>query len=417
MQEAYDFVTGSQTCIELCPEFFFGPEYFSEDFQLPGWCNDPYEFVYCHRKALEQPEISNVLHRWIDLIFGVATQGKAASAARNVFSSLLFMSSQEADESSTKRNGCMPLTLFTQPHPSRKSPIILTVSEESRCSLDHGNFEFVHIIETTNTSLTFLAVVHKSILLGKSDFVTVTHTIIGEFFCDCSLFTAYSGGLIAVDTVHSLIYHVKDRTIIRNSFPWIQQIASCSQTVIVADHNGQIFRMRRNEFPSADLVTSITHEYICALAVSHKFQTIAIGTFDGCIALSSLADGSLRRSFDAGEAPRRIVITDGWGFIIVDTGYTFSLFSINGRPIRHVKIGCSVTEIITWTCERGCDFVAIATENKQVHVFEAFYLRVDESIYNAPDKVMAMRYIVRSRALALVTASGDVILLPKELPE
>jgi hypothetical protein len=130
-----------------------------------------------------------------------------------------------------------------------------------------------------------------------------------------------------------------------------------------------------------------------------------------------MLDGSFRFSCDVGEAPKRIVITDGWGFVIVEACAHLWLFSINGQFIRKVPLGSAVYDMITWKCERGCDFVAIATEKNQVKVFEAFYLRTDTYVFAAKERIIAMKYILRRRALAVVTVGGEVAILPRDLPE
>lgn len=88
---------------ELIPEFFSLPEFLLnlnhyhfgcrqntsvpvDAVELPAWAGGSvYNFVRLHREALESPFVSENLHKWIDLIFGVKQYGEEAKKAVNVF--------------------------------------------------------------------------------------------------------------------------------------------------------------------------------------------------------------------------------------------------------------------------------------------------------------------------------------------
>jgi factor associated with neutral sphingomyelinase activation len=52
---------------------------------LPPWARSPEDFVSKMAEALEAPAVSSKLHKWINLIFGVKSRGKAALKADNLF--------------------------------------------------------------------------------------------------------------------------------------------------------------------------------------------------------------------------------------------------------------------------------------------------------------------------------------------
>jgi hypothetical protein len=42
-----------------------------KDVKLPPWADSPLDFIQKHRAALECKEVSDHLHLWIDLVFGI----------------------------------------------------------------------------------------------------------------------------------------------------------------------------------------------------------------------------------------------------------------------------------------------------------------------------------------------------------
>ncbi|XP_020579121.1 BEACH domain-containing protein C2-like isoform X2 [Phalaenopsis equestris] len=132
---------------ELVPELFYLPEILTNennyDFgisqlgrsqdcvKLPPWANNPVDFIYKHRNALESEHVSAHLHEWIDLIFGYKQFGKEAASANNVFFGTSYEGIIDIDKIidpvlrlDTRKQianfGQMPSQLFAGPHLKRK---------------------------------------------------------------------------------------------------------------------------------------------------------------------------------------------------------------------------------------------------------------------------------------------------------
>jgi len=113
------------------------------DLLLPDWCNnDPSAFISYHRRLLESRHVTNSLHYWIDLMFGVGLSGERAVLEKNVvlrqvkwnpvhttndkctgscYSPVIF-GEQEITEKHHAKRGSVFVQLFSRPHPRRIEP-------------------------------------------------------------------------------------------------------------------------------------------------------------------------------------------------------------------------------------------------------------------------------------------------------
>jgi hypothetical protein len=406
MNAAYQLaISGEFSSMELCPEFFFSPDCFTGDFQLPKWISgNAQEFVYAHRKLLESSRVSNELHRWIDLIFGIAAYGRGAIAAHNVYTI-----------SGTPRvAGCMPHILFMQPHPRRK-PVARFACPAS-ISVDLKLTLFVNVIGVKDSTVTFLAVDSTGrVMTTRIDLLSraVAHTVVGELPVGNTLFAGCRGGFVAVEKQDSTLFLAKEKSIVKEplAIQGIDFAASGSKTVVLSDSNGQLLALAIADFPTLRPISCVTCDYISAIAVSSKFGAVALGTRNCRLSVWSLADGSFRFSCEVPEPPTRIVITNCWGFILVESGRTLHLFGINGNLIRTAQLPSPLLHAVTWASD-GCDFFAIAVA-AQLHIFESFYLRIDDRVFPIP--VLVSLHYLPSHHSVMGVGQTTVMLFPHQI--
>jgi hypothetical protein len=110
-----------------------------------------------------------------------------------------------------------------------------------------------------------------------------------------------------------------------------------------------------------------------------------------------------------------IVITDGWGYVVVYSKTDISLFNVNGRSLRKRELVAPVARITAWTCERGFDWMAWVDNCGDVRFCEAFFLDPGEPICRSEQPVIALSYRLAIRALLLVTVTGDISIVAKDL--
>ncbi|KAF9613959.1 hypothetical protein IFM89_014024 [Coptis chinensis] len=160
---------------ELVPELFYLPESLTNvnsiDFgttqlggkldsvRLPSWAENPVDFIYKHRKALESEHVSAHLHEWIDLIYGYKQRGKEAILANNVFFYITYEGTVDIDkisdpvqQRSTQDQiayfGQTPSQLLTVPHLKRR-PLadVLHLQSDRRWEFS-GSIDPLYVVPT-----------------------------------------------------------------------------------------------------------------------------------------------------------------------------------------------------------------------------------------------------------------------------
>jgi hypothetical protein len=148
---------------ELIPEFFYLPEMFTNDngfdlgelpgkrsisnVALPPWAkNSPDVFVRKHREALESQHVSDHLHEWIDLIFGINQpyDSPHALSAFNLFSPVCYKRTSDTAPSF----GVVPTQLWATPSPRRTPEPTLVGGKKSKTeSKTAGNMQAIYVSE------------------------------------------------------------------------------------------------------------------------------------------------------------------------------------------------------------------------------------------------------------------------------
>lgn len=104
------------------------------DISLPPWAKSPRDFLRKNAKALESEICTQMLPRWIDLIFGSKSRGEAAKDAYNVFHKSSYMGSEDLASLATAEErfqaelqatefGIVPDQLFVGPHPLKHETV------------------------------------------------------------------------------------------------------------------------------------------------------------------------------------------------------------------------------------------------------------------------------------------------------
>jgi Beige/BEACH domain len=112
-----------------------------DDVVLPPWAKSPRDFLKKSRKALESEYCSQMLPKWIDLIFGCRSRGEAAKEADNLFHSCCYLGDNDLAAMKTEDErfqaelqatefGLVPDQLFAREHPHKLQPNPASSPEE-----------------------------------------------------------------------------------------------------------------------------------------------------------------------------------------------------------------------------------------------------------------------------------------------
>jgi hypothetical protein len=390
---------------DLVPELFSMGE-FLKDESLPGWCgSSPHQFVYVHRKGLESPFISFVLHRWITSVFGIPHRQRNPVECAPILKTLVVVSvstvgivyasirhddhgryrllfCDESGDLVTTRLNFLKLSKITEKIPKRS------------CLAPQTRFRIPHFADFSSPS-TFRAnlfIAHGSSLAmvdGHRNYVTLVDPATGT--CD------------------ELHVHDSDVLCLASEGRWL---AAAGRDAVVT-----LFAPSR---PSISI--PLYRDEIVCVAVSASFQLVVSGTRDGFLILSSLNRGSTVRVVDlCGCRPYALLITDSWGFIGVcmtrlvsaTIEHIVAVFSVNGEMIRSRQIPRAVAAWDSWADSKGFDRIVFATERGRMMSCEAFWLDfADAGDFVARAGVVAIRFAREGGGAVVVCADGRVAFVP-----
>lgn len=158
----------------------------------------------------------------------------------------------------------------------------------------------------------------------------------------------------------------------------------------------------------------------CA-AISARYHMCVCGTRDGNILFCSLNNRSITRIVSLGERrPAHILITKGWGFVLVHSTdlssgtlkHYLTLFSVSGDKIRETEMNAGIQRWSTTVDSKGFDHVTIASDLGLIFLFEAFYPDMRLPLIAFDEPIDSVEYLESERIVVAVTENGKVVFIP-----
>jgi WD40 repeat protein len=154
---------------------------------------------------------------------------------------------------------------------------------------------------------------------------------------------------------------------------------------------------------------------ITILAVSEVIGIVVSAVRDGAVVVAMLPGLVFLRRIEAGA--RHVVIVNNGGYIVTAGGAernVLKVYGVNGEAIDQVVIDSPTLEMVAVSPKGGGDFVAVAGRDGRLAVYNVRTLE-KVKVPLVLEKVVGVKWIDEMNALAVVTDTHAVKLLPFEM--
>ncbi|KAK8894389.1 hypothetical protein M9Y10_022824 [Tritrichomonas musculus] len=452
------------------------------DVELPVWAHgNSIEFIYMNRKALESQYVSKNLNKWIDLIWGVNQNGPGAVESNNTFIPYMYESvwsdelinqpgKAEGAEAYLQTCGQIPSQLFFSPHEQKKAPEfpnnylsngkeVLNIGIDNICysciaesTFNHcklicvnskGNVYTVSLSFQENQPLSvsykqwkgsfheiemgMITKVNSSTLaagtsIGKVELVNaktseplIFSRHLGKITCVNAdeLYLVTGGSDTATNIFISNYSSSNSSSSIQNnaSNPNLTLTKSSSLYGNFSEFNFSFFHF----FPSF-------RDDVSCCAVNSHFDLVVSGTLDCSLFFFSPTHKDVMRIIDLhNKIPEKVLITDGWGFVVVyelnlEKGNEFQcieVYNVNGDLIISKPLQFQLQQWTTWKSVDGFDYLLMMSKGGIVFTCEVFYLDIIKAIKDRVElKVLSMSYSYELGIIFVGLNDGSIQMLP-----
>ena len=392
---------------ELPPEFFLLPEAF-EGLELPPWCKSPVDLVRQHAQALESPQVTDALPKWIDMIWGTGRNDP-----RNKYDPRLYpnvwdqrIGESHEIEQILMANGQIPQQLFTEAHPLRKA----TKTEVEVMTSSPSKIVAFAASGTSRKTLKILTA-HKSEMVYTNQFPSsvvpldnvnikwVSHIkLASNMSIVYSQFMSNSFSFFNAKTKE--VVHPRDNDIQPSS---IALLAVGESAVVSGASDCSVYAWSYDMRLTGKLL--VHEEPLTVLDVVDGLHAVVSGDESGKVLLSMLPELSVFTVLETGVSPQAVVYAKEVGILVVFGKSSMKSYTVNGTLVAEKPFMWQDTCVCALL-----DCVAI-TNRDEVVLHDPFTLEPVKSVYKHPSRISAMVYHAPLRRLLLTTEENQIVMV------
>jgi hypothetical protein len=367
-----------RSAIELTPEFFGMPDAFPDGLKL----------VYNMRKKLESAAVQKDLHLWIDLVFGVQSSA--------------------------------PYRIFKNPHPPRgQTSGAGRIGHCIQFDIVYGLISFVTITPHVNGQLAMYSIVNNSILrktiLSISEVVRVKTVWQKEISPERSVICSIADGLLFIDSENcqlNFVSQTEEFSLEQDLFP----TEFAGENSVCFSRSGVVFCVKKSG-PKIETfgVCQIYPEFPVCVASSPRYSVTAVGVASGRIYLFNRVTGKYLWAIgNAGDCPKRILLTSAFPMLIVQYAKSLRVYSISGELVRELDRSFDISCWCSCVSETGFDYVFLSDMIGRVFAVEVFNLAVRE-FFRCSVRILMMTYSSTVGGIIAFTQEGKGVYHPYDL--
>ena len=179
-------------------------------------------------------------------------------------------------------------------------------------------------------------------------------------------------------------------------------ITICGRYMFYVSNDCEIKRYptsHQNNNQKIQTLTSTLSKITC-ITSSNSFNVVAFGTENCQVHIYSVNKENEKilnniikiRNSQEDLEPQKLIITNYWGFIIVEAQKHILVYTINGTLVGKLKLQCEIVTWCTTTNRRGEDFVIFYDEEYRIGIFEAAYPSKTISYIKGTHNIISLDY-------------------------